>query len=67
MPFFFCLFHASRAQVDKNGGANLHRTPDPSTFPNAPGTPKVINVTESSVSLTWTRSQDRSGATPLIG
>lgn len=55
------------SQVDKNGGQNLHRTPDPSTFPAAPGAPKVVNVTENSITITWTRGQERNGASPLIG
>ncbi|XP_031630104.1 roundabout homolog 2 isoform X2 [Contarinia nasturtii] len=53
--------------VEKSGSVNLHRTPDPSTFPSIPGTPRVVNVTENSVTLTWSKSQDRAGASPLIG
>lgn len=53
--------------MEKSGSVNLHRTPDPSTFPSIPGTPRVINVTENGVTLTWTKSQDRAGSSPLIG
>lgn len=53
--------------MEKNGSVNLHRTPDPSTFPPIPGTPRVINVTENSVTLTWIKSQDRAGSSPQIG
>lgn len=61
---FFCFRFL---QVEKSGSLNLHRTPDPSTFPAPPGTPRVVNVTESSVTITWAKSQDRPGASPLIG
>lgn len=54
-------------QVEKSGSLNLHRTPDPSTFPSTPGTPRIVNVTENSVTLMWAKTQDRSGASPLIG
>lgn len=54
-------------QVEKSSSPTLHRTPDPSTFLPSPGTPKVVNVTESSITLTWAKSQDRPGASPLIG
>lgn len=62
-----CLCFCVWFQVEKSGSVNLHRTPDPSTFPSVPGTPRVVNVTENSVTLTWTKTQDRAGASPLIG
>ncbi|XP_030763908.1 roundabout homolog 2-like [Sitophilus oryzae] len=39
--------------VVEGTGTPLHRSPDPSTFPKAPSTPKILNATESSVSLSW--------------
>ncbi|XP_022900690.1 roundabout homolog 2-like [Onthophagus taurus] len=42
----------------------MHRSPDPSTFPKAPAVPRIINATESSVSLTWESSNDDVG---LVG
>lgn len=54
-------------QVEKSGSLNLHRTPDPSTFPSVPGTPRVVNVTENSVTITWSKSQDRPGSSSIIG
>ncbi|XP_037046753.1 roundabout homolog 2 [Bradysia coprophila] len=53
--------------VEKSSSPVLHRTPDPSTFLSPPGTPKILNTTESSVTLTWTKGTDRPGASPLIG
>lgn len=55
-------------QVEKNADpTTLHRTPDPSTFPSAPGTPKIVNITESSVVLIWGKGPERPGSSPLIG
>lgn len=57
-------------QVEKTSTTkSLHRTPDPSTFPSAPGAPEIINVTENSVTITWPTSHDgTSGPTgSLIG
>lgn len=55
-------------QVEKNADpTTLHRTPDASTFPAAPGTPKIVNITESSVSLIWGKGPERAGSSPLIG
>ncbi|XP_045463107.1 roundabout homolog 2 isoform X2 [Harmonia axyridis] len=39
--------------VVEGSTSSLHRSPDPSTFPKAPGAPKIINVTTSSVILSW--------------
>lgn len=42
----------------------LHRSPDPSTFPRAPTRPRILNATESSVSLSWDGQQEESS---LVG
>ncbi|XP_069684562.1 roundabout homolog 2 isoform X2 [Periplaneta americana] len=54
--------------VEKTAAPNLHRMPDPSTFPGAPPQPHVLNTTQSSVTVTWhDASHSKSGASPLIG
>lgn len=50
--------------VEKSPGSNLHRSPDPSTFPSPPGTPQVTNVTQSSVTVSWDPGEN---TLPLIG
>lgn len=75
VAFLFALFFLALrvAQVEKTSTAkSLHRTPDPSTFPSAPGAPEIINVTENSVTISWPTSHDgtSSGGSPsgsLIG
>ncbi|XP_017959892.1 protein sax-3 isoform X1 [Drosophila navojoa] len=55
-------------RVEKSSSATLHRVADPSTYPAPPGTPKVINVTRTSISLRWAKSQEKPGAVgPIIG
>lgn len=39
--------------VVEGTAVSLHRSPDPSTFPSAPPAPRILNATESSISLTW--------------
>ncbi|XP_049308729.1 protein sax-3 isoform X1 [Bactrocera dorsalis] len=54
--------------VEKGSSSLLHRSVDPSAYPAPPGTPKVVNVTQHSIALRWSRSQDKPGATsPIIG
>lgn len=53
--------------VEKSPNTNLHRTPDPSKFPGPPGTPRILNITNSSVSLSWTSPTPQNGVSPLIG
>lgn len=43
----------------------FHRMPDPITFPSPPSKPHVINVTETSVEITWRTPLDE-GASPVI-
>uniref|UniRef100_A0A1I8N4N1 Ig-like domain-containing protein n=1 Tax=Musca domestica TaxID=7370 RepID=A0A1I8N4N1_MUSDO len=54
--------------VEKSSSSTLHRSADPSTYPAPPGTPKALNVTQNSISLRWSRSQEKPQATsPIIG
>lgn len=50
--------------VVEGPSSSLHRSPDPSTFPRAPPAPRILNATESSVSLTWESADEESG---LVG
>lgn len=51
-----------------NANTQHHRTPDPATFPAPPGTPKVVNVTQNTITLRWSKGLEKPGATsPLIG
>lgn len=43
----------------------FHRAPDPSTRPNAPSRPSIVNVTENSITISW-RRVGRDGASPVI-
>ncbi|CAN7938875.1 unnamed protein product, partial [Ixodes hexagonus] len=40
-----------------NPNVNFHRSPDPSTFPGPPSKPVVVNITGTSITLTWRRSE----------
>ncbi|XP_075224149.1 roundabout homolog 2-like isoform X2 [Lycorma delicatula] len=51
--------------VEKAPGSHLHRSPDPSTFPTPPGTPRVSNATQSSVFVSWDSGDNDSHS--LIG
>lgn len=42
----------------------LHRSPDPSRFPKAPSSPRILNATESSISLSWESDEDE---TSIVG
>ncbi|KAK4877038.1 hypothetical protein RN001_009544 [Aquatica leii] len=39
--------------VVEASSSTLHRSPDPSTFPSAPSKPRILNASDSSVSLSW--------------
>ncbi|KAI2803059.1 Roundabout 1 [Blomia tropicalis] len=43
----------------------FHRMPDPSTFPDPPSRPMIVNSTDSSVTISWRRT-GRDGASPFI-
>ncbi|XP_030384550.1 roundabout homolog 2 isoform X2 [Scaptodrosophila lebanonensis] len=54
--------------VEKSSATTVHRVADPSTYPAPPGTPKVLNVSQNSISLRWVKSQEKPGAVgPIIG
>lgn len=64
---FFWIF-SCKHQVEKSSSSILHRSADPSTYPAPPGTPKAVNVTQNSIALRWSRSQEKPQATsPIIG
>ena len=58
----------SRLHVEspRNPNINFHKMPDPSTFPEAPSRPVVVNVTESTITLMWHRPGS-SGASNHLG
>ncbi|CAN7939524.1 unnamed protein product, partial [Ixodes hexagonus] len=41
-----------------NPNVNFHRSSDPSTFPGPPSKPVVVNITKTSITLTWRRSEN---------
>ncbi|XP_037574425.2 roundabout homolog 1 [Dermacentor silvarum] len=49
-----------------NPNVNFHRSPDPSTLPDPPSQPHAINTTETSITITWRRSE-KMGASSLKG
>jgi hypothetical protein len=54
--------------VEKTAAPNLHRMPDPSTYPSAPPQPRILNTTQSSVTVSWHEAtKSKPGASPLIG
>ena len=50
----------------RNPNIMFHRMPDPSTFPGPPQKPSIVNMTETTVTITW-RRLGRSGSSPFIG
>lgn len=52
--------------VVEGSSTPLHRSPDPSTFPRAPKAPRILNATESSISLSWENEDDEEDA-GLVG
>ncbi|CAB0012773.1 unnamed protein product [Nesidiocoris tenuis] len=50
--------------VERSPGAELHRAPDPSTYPRAPSTPRVVNASSNSLTVAW---DPPSGTSTLIG
>ena len=54
--------------VEKTAAPNLHRMPDPSTYPSPPPQPHILNTTQSSVTVSWHQAtKPKPGASPLIG
>ena len=63
-----CIYSIfSSAQVEKSSSSALHRTPDPTSLPPPPSEPKVINITNNSVTLMWSKIHTKSSSSPLIG
>ncbi|XP_055700087.1 roundabout homolog 2 isoform X1 [Phlebotomus papatasi] len=52
--------------VKKSTSPIFHRIPDPSSFPAPPSAPRIINITENSITLSWRRNQSEE-ASSLIG
>eukprot|EP00095_Tigriopus_kingsejongensis_P009444 maker-scaffold108_size357748-snap-gene-2.20 protein:Tk09444 transcript:maker-scaffold108_size357748-snap-gene-2.20-mRNA-1 annotation:"conserved hypothetical protein" len=50
----------------KNPNIIFHKTPDPSTFPQPPTKPKIVNRRSTSVTISWRRNH-QTGQSPLIG
>lgn len=50
----------------KNPNIIFHKTPDPSTFPQPPTKPKIVNRRSTSVTISWRRNH-HTGQSPLIG
>ncbi|KAG5675348.1 hypothetical protein PVAND_005258 [Polypedilum vanderplanki] len=54
--------------VEKSSTSTLHRAPDISMLPTSPSEPKLVNVTATSVTLSWNKVQSKqSGTTAFIG
>ncbi|KAF6203181.1 hypothetical protein GE061_003598 [Apolygus lucorum] len=55
---------AGSLSVEKGPSAELHRSPDPSAFPRPPSSPRLLNATQSSLTVAW---DPPPGANTLIG
>ncbi|TMW49609.1 hypothetical protein DOY81_005313 [Sarcophaga bullata] len=55
-----------RLDSPTNPNIKFFRAPELSTFPGPPGKPQVVDKTEDSISLSWTRS-NKVGASSLVG
>ncbi|KAK6638440.1 hypothetical protein RUM44_008869 [Polyplax serrata] len=55
-----------RVESPTNPNINFFRAPDTTAFPGAPSRPQVVNKTEDSATITWTRSP-KIGASSLLG
>ncbi|XP_014248360.1 roundabout homolog 2-like isoform X2 [Cimex lectularius] len=44
--------------VEDSPGADLHRSPDPSAFPGPPSIPRLLNASQSSLTVIWDPPQD---------
>ncbi|KNC26691.1 hypothetical protein FF38_04172 [Lucilia cuprina] len=55
-----------RLDTPTNPNIKFFRAPELSTFPGPPGKPQVVDKTEDSISLSWTRS-NKVGASSLVG
>ncbi|CAB4060483.1 ROBO2 [Lepeophtheirus salmonis] len=50
----------------KNPNVIFHKTPDPSTFPDPPTRPKIVDRRSTSITISWRRSPN-TGESPLMG
>ncbi|GLH09012.1 Neuroglian [Gryllus bimaculatus] len=57
---------ALRLEQPTNPNIHFFRAPEPSTFPGAPSRPQVVNKTDSSVTISWTRN-NKIGSSSLLG
>lgn len=55
-----------RVESPTNPNINFFRAPDPLAFPGVPSRPQIVNKTEDSATITWTRSP-KIGASSLLG
>ncbi|XP_022256084.1 roundabout homolog 1-like [Limulus polyphemus] len=53
-------------ESSRNPNAIFHRMPDPSTLPGPPSKPTALNITETTITLTW-HWNPKVGESPLIG
>ena len=52
-------------EASSNPRVIFHRTPEPSAFPGPPTKPDVLDITETSVRLSW-RANSNHGASPVV-
>ncbi|KAJ9575392.1 hypothetical protein L9F63_025657, partial [Diploptera punctata] len=57
---------ALRLELPTNPNINFFRAPEPSTFPGPPSRPHIVNKTDSSVTISWTRN-NKIGSSSLLG
>lgn len=55
-----------RLELPTNPNIKFYRAPEASSFPTAPGKPKIVNTTEDSITITWLPSL-KNGASDIAG
>ncbi|XP_058122734.1 protein sax-3-like [Anopheles ziemanni] len=55
-----------RLELPTNPNIKFNRAPEPTDFPSAPGKPQIVNVTNSSITISWLPSI-KSGASDING
>lgn len=55
-----------RLELPTNPNIHFFRAPEPSTFPGPPSRPHIVNKTDSSVTISWTRN-NKIGSSSLLG
>uniref|UniRef100_A0A182J0Q4 Roundabout n=1 Tax=Anopheles atroparvus TaxID=41427 RepID=A0A182J0Q4_ANOAO len=53
--------------VESNLSSMQHRSHNADLLPSAPGIPKAVNITNSNITLMWTRGQDELQINPVTG